>query len=254
VHVKRLIFGLGVAISASAAAVACSSSSTPASSSPGEDAAAPDSTTPDTGATTTEPDSGSTAPDSGSTTTVPDSGSAAPDSGSTTTDGGVACNPGATLYDRLGGYDGIHSALVAIVGQELANPDIASYFYNQVASPIPAGHPTAGQIEDCFAVLLSSVAGGPYSYPPDGGVVGTDGGTFACRDMATIHQPLMISGGSFDEFVSIAAATLAPTVCATDLATIGGALESTKSAIVLPSLADAGLQPFPGTVDSGTEQ
>ncbi|MCL2449907.1 MAG: hypothetical protein FWD17_13255 [Polyangiaceae bacterium] len=178
---------------------------------------------------------------------------AAPGDSGAADDGAVPCASGATLYDRLGGHDGIHAAIAAIVGQELGNPDMASYFFNQVASPVPAGHPTADQIEECFTVLLSAVAGGPYSYPPDGGVT-TDAGTFACRDMTTIHQPLLISGGTFDEFVSIAATTLAPSVCASDLATIGSALVGTKGAIVYAPLTDAGLQPFPGAEDGGNDQ
>ena len=99
---KRLMFGLSVTIGSVASVGACSSSSAPAS--PAGDAGL-------------------------------DSAIAA-DSG-TPLDSGVACNPGATLYDRLGGYTGIHAALVAIVGQELANPEIASYFFNQMASPVP---------------------------------------------------------------------------------------------------------------------
>jgi hypothetical protein len=252
-NMKRLIFGLSMTAGTVASAAACSSSS---SSTPVADAGSDSSSLSDTGTT---PDTGTlvdsgTTPDTGTLVdsgTTPDTGTLV-DSGSATPDGGVACAAGATLYDRLGGYDGIHGAIVAIVGQELANPDIASYFFNQVASPVPAGHPTAEQIEDCFTVLLSAVAGGPYTYPPDGGVT-SDAGTFVCRDMATIHQPLLISGGSFDEFVSIAAATLAPSVCATDLAMIGGALEGTKTAIVYAPLADAGLEKFP-VVDSGTGQ
>jgi hypothetical protein len=208
----------------SAAALACSSSSSPAAPSPGADASTP----------------------------VEDAATPVQDSATPpATDGGVACVSGATLYDRLGGYAGIHSALEAIVKNELADPDIASYFFNQVAMPVPAGHPTAAQIEDCFAVLLSQAAGGPYTYPPAGGVTNDAGVTFVCRDMATIHQPLLISGGSFDQFVSIAAATLSPTVCAADLAMIGSALEGTKPVIVSAPLADAGLEPFPGNVDAG---
>ncbi len=74
-----------------------------------------------------------------------------------------------------------------------------------------------------------------------------DAGTFQCRDMATIHQPLLISGGTFDKCIAIAAGTLSPAVCAADLALIGAALEGTRTAIVTSSLADAGLEPFPGT-------
>jgi hypothetical protein len=73
--------------------------------------------------------------------------------------------------------------------------------------------------------------------------------------MATIHQALEISGGTFDQFVSIAAATLAPTVCKADLTTIGGALEGTKPAIVDAPIASAGLQKFPNLpFDGGVEQ
>jgi hypothetical protein len=209
---KKAFFGLGVAVVSSAAALACSSSSSPA---------------------TPEPDA---------STPVEDAATPVPDGAAPATDGGVACATGATLYDRLGGYAGIHSALEAIVKNELADPDIASYFFNQVAT---------AQIEDCFAVLLSQAAGGPYTYPPAGGVTNDAGVTFVCRDMATIHQPLLISGGSFDQFVSIAAATLSPSVCAADLATIGSALEGTKPVIVYAPLADAGLEPFPGNTDAG---
>jgi hypothetical protein len=229
VTLTNRIFVLSATLATSVGGIACSNSSSPASPAPTQDAAPQDATVIDTG--------------------VPGPGdSMAPG------DGAVACAPGATLFERLGGYTGIHSALEAIVGKELANPEIASYFFNQMETPVPAGHPTAGEIEDCFSVLLAAAAGGPYSYPPDGGVATGDGGTFACRDMATIHQPLLISGGTFDEFVSIAATTLAPTVCASDLAMIGAALEGTKGAIVYAPLADAGLESFPGTVDGGTEQ
>ncbi|HEX4449067.1 MAG TPA: hypothetical protein VH044_20140 [Polyangiaceae bacterium] len=222
-------------LAAAAAAVACSSSSTPASNNAN--------------------DGGSSGSSSGSSSGTSSGTSSGSSSGSSSGgDSGVACAAGATLYERLGGYTGIHSALAAIVGNELRNADIASYFFNQVAAPVPAGHPSAGEIEDCFSVLLASIAGGPYSYPPDGGVAAPDGGSFACRDMATIHQPLLISGGTFDEFVSIAATTLAPTVCTADLTTIGGALNGTKPAVVKSTLADAGLQPFPGAVDGGAEQ
>jgi hypothetical protein len=230
VQMKNVVIGLGVAAVAAAAGVACSSSSSPV--------------------TTTVEDSGTPVVDSGNA--VVDSGGSTPaDAG----DAGVACNPGATLYDRLGGHDGIHSALAAIVQNELADPDIVTYFFNQLGATVPAGHPTDGQIEECFTVLLASVAGGPYTYPPDGGVIVGDAGAFMCRNMMTIHQPLEISGGTFDQFVSIAASTLAPSVCAADLAMIGSALEGTKPVIVYPTLADAGLQKFPNfPQDGGVEQ
>ncbi|MGH7272665.1 MAG: hypothetical protein ACREJ3_19720 [Polyangiaceae bacterium] len=179
------------------------------------------------------------------TSTEDGGGTATPDSGSSQ-DGG-----GTTLYTRLGGHAGIRSAIDAIVLKELADPQIASYFFNQVAMPVPAGHPTAAQIEECFTDLLASLAGGTEVYPPSGGVNPGDAGTFMCRDMTTIHQPLLISGGTFDKFVSIAAAELTTLgVAAADIGTIGAALNTTEAAIVSAPIADAGLQAFPGDAGS----
>jgi hypothetical protein len=162
----------------------------------------------------------------------------------------VADSGSSSLYTRLGGHAGIRGAIDAIVGKELADPDIVTYFFNQVAMPIPAGHPTADQIEECFTDLLGHAAGGPEVYPPVGGVT-TDAGTFMCRDLGAIHQPLLISGGTFTKFISIAATELGVLgVSMTDIGTIGTVLTATEPAIVSASLADAGLQPYPGSADS----
>src|SRR5580698_3684066 len=61
-----------------------------------------------------------------------------------------------TLYARLGGHAGIRKAVDAIVGAELMDTRIASFFFNQVASPVPAGHPTVDQLSECFTDLLGS--------------------------------------------------------------------------------------------------
>ena len=161
---------------------------------------------------------------------------------------GSACTTG-TIYARLGGHAGIRGAVNAIVKQELLDPDIQTYFFNQVAMPIPAGHPSADQIEQCFTDLVAATVGGPgESYPPDGGVT-DDGGTFMCRaDMTQIHAPLLISGGTFDKFVMIAGQVLTTAmVCPDDISALAGALDGEKTAIVSPQSADAGDQPFPGT-------
>lgn len=214
---------IGLTSGAAAMAVGCSSSSSNAPTSP--DAESP--ITNGAGGT----DGGNVA-----------SSDAATDGGVVLNDAG--CNTAGTLYARLGGYAGIRSAIDAVVGAEVADPDIASYFFNQVATPVPAGHPTADQIELCFSDLVAGLAGGPYAYPPEGGV-SDDAGTFMCRDMTTIHQPLLLSGGTFDKFVAIAAGELATLgVCSTDVATIGGVLEGTKPAIVYAPLADSGLETF----------
>jgi hypothetical protein len=245
VHKTRLTIGLGVSARAALAAAACSSSSSPASSiDAGNDATT---TTPEDSGTTTPEDSGTVTPaDAG----APDTGTVAPQ------DAAAEADAGSTLYSRLGGHAGIRAAINAIVAQELMDPDIKTYFFNQVAVPVPAGHPTADQIEECFTDLLANIAGGPEVYPQTVVTLddaGNDAGSFLCRDMVTIHQPLKISGGTFDSFVMIAGGVLTSamgtgpyTYTTDDITTIGGALVGTKSSIVDTNLADAGAQVYPG--------
>jgi hypothetical protein len=179
--------------------------------------------------------------DSGPPVTTPDSGG-----GDTGADTGTS-----TLYTRLGGHAGIEAAVAKIVTAELADPDLASYFFNQVASPVPEGHPTVAQLEECFTDQLGGAAGGPEQYPTT--VNPGDAGTFTCRDMATIHGPLMISGGTFDKFILIAAGELTTLgVAAADVATVGGVLTSERPAIVAASLNDAGELPYDAGTDAPT--
>jgi hemoglobin len=154
-----------------------------------------------------------------------------------------------TLYVRLGSHAGIRGALDKVVQAELGDPAIASFFFNQVQNPVPAGHPTVDQLTECLTDQLSNAAGGPETFP----TTVTDGaGSFTCRDMATIHQPLHISGGTFDKFVMIAAGELQTLgVAAADIQTIGTVLNSTKSAITDPNLADAGEMAFASGSDGG---
>jgi hypothetical protein len=165
------------------------------------------------------------------------------------TDSGAATNPdaasdaGPTLYERLGMHDGIRKAVNAIVAAELQNQNIASYFFFQAHAP-GNGHPTADQVEECFTDFVGVAVGGPEVYPT---TVVTDAGSFTCRALTTIHAPLLISGGTFDTFVMIAGVTLATNnVSAADVTTLANALVSTKSSVITASLADAGLQPYPG--------
>ena len=148
-----------------------------------------------------------------------------------------------TLYARLGGHAGIRGALDKVVQAELGDPALASFFFNQVQTPVPEGHPTVDQLTECLTDQLSNAAGGPETFPT---TVTDDAGSFTCRDMATIHQPLHISGGTFDKFVMIAAGELQTLGVATaDIQTVGAVLNSTKPAITDPNLADAGEMPFP---------
>jgi hypothetical protein len=247
---KKWMIGFGVTAVSALAAVACSSSSSTSPSSPMDSGSPEDATT--------ETDTGTTPPEDSGTTTAADTGTPpVADAGdaSTTT----------TLYARLAGHAGIRGAIHAIVGAELADTEIKSYFFNQVMTPVPAGHPTADQIEECFTDLLAKNAGGTEAYPTvvsldDAGATVTvadasaDGGGFACRgDMAAIHAPLKISGGTFDKFIMIAGGVLTTamgtgsyTYTSADITTIANLLVSTKGAITDANLADAGAQAFPG--------
>ncbi len=166
---------------------------------------------------------------------------------------GDPCAQG-TLYSRLGGHAGIRSAVNAVVAGELGDTDIKSYFFNQLKTPVPSTSPTAGEIEECLTDQLGAAAGGPEVYPPVGGAYDDGGGNFGgpagtwmCRDMATIHQSLLISGGTFDKFVTIAGGVLtAANVCPSDIAAVAGVLTSARSSVVYAPLADAGYQAYPG--------
>jgi hypothetical protein len=200
------------------------------------------------------PPAGNSASDSGSSSGGGSSSSGGGSVGGGSSSGGAtdasgeasACSEG-SIYTRLGGHAGIRGAVNAIVAAELADPDIVTYFFFQTTPPTP-GHPTADQIEQCFTDLVAFAVGGPgESYPPDGGVT-DDAGTFQCNpSMQSIHAPLLISGGTFDKFITIAGGVLTTAgVCPADIATLAGALEDTKTEVVTPSLIDAGYQAFPG--------
>lgn len=165
---------------------------------------------------------------------------------STTGSGGTSTGAGGAeagaMYVRLGGHAGIRAAVEKVLAQEIADPDIASYLGNQLAETTPAGHPNADQVQECFTYQLANVAGGPEAYPT---TVSRPSGDWTCRDMVSSHNFLHISGGTFAKFVMIATSELTTLgVSADDVAVIGNALEGTRSAIVDPTLADAGVQPY----------
>jgi hypothetical protein len=173
---------------------------------------------------------------------TPEAADAGASTDATASDGGATDAGPTTLYQRLGSHAGIRSAVDAIVKAELADPKIASFFFNQVATPVPAGHPTVDQLSECFTDLLASMAGGTETYPT---TVADEAGMFTCRNLIVIHQPLGISGGTFDTFVMIAAGELQTLgVASPDIATLGTVLEGTKTDIVSPSVADAGEQAY----------
>jgi hypothetical protein len=158
------------------------------------------------------------------------------------TDAAVTSDAGGTLYARLGNRTGIAAAVDAIVVRELADPEIASYFYFQVTPgrsgmPPVDGHPNVAQLKSCLVNQLANAAGGPEQYP------GTpaDNAGWQCRDMATAHNGLNIPGSVFDRFVSIAASELGRLgVAASDIAIIGGVLNSTRASVAQGVTRDGG--------------
>ena len=163
------------------------------------------------------------------------------DSGLPGTDGGSPDSATTTLYERLGGYSGIHSAVVDVVTNvmngELTDAQIASYFFIRTggfANPGGAaagGDPSPDAVIECFTLLVANATGGTEQYPSTAMFDG--GGTFACRDMGTAHNGLHVTAGAFSKFIAIAAARLAADgVGSADLTTLGGALLGTQGMIV----------------------
>jgi len=158
------------------------------------------------------------------------SGNGTPSSAPSSTGGDTTTTPPAdqsSLYDRLGKHDGIAKAVGAIVAEELKDPEIASYFFFQVQTPVPAGHPTAGQIEECLVAQLGNAAGGPETYPM------TASGGFQCRGMTAAHAKLGIPDGVFTKFLTIAAGVLKSAgVADADIEKVGGVLEGARVQVV----------------------
>lgn len=188
-------------------------------------------------------DDDSNKPASSSTSSSGGSSSGGSSSGGSSTggssSGGSSSGSTGTLYERLGKKAGIDAAVGEVVKAELADPEIASYFVF-VGKP---GHPaTAAQIQECLVNQLGSAAGGPASevtYPT------TVSGGFMCRDMKAAHAGLGIPPGTFDKFVSIAAAKLKELkVADADIATIGAVLNGTKNDVVTDTTRQSG--PFIG--------
>ena len=139
------------------------------------------------------------------------------------------------LYERLGKAPGIAKAITAIVDAELKDPEIASFFFNQVKTTIPAGHPSRAQIEECLVAQLGNAAGGPEKFPT------MVSGGFTCRDMRAAHVGLGIPNGTFSKFITIAAGVLKGAgVADADITTIGKVLDSARPDTVQDTTRDGG--------------
>ncbi len=122
------------------------------------------------------------------------------------------------LYDRLGGKSGLEAFVKGVVEKRiLTDASLKTFFFNQVASPIPAGHPSAKQIEVCFARFVgAALQADTYPGDPVDDVANANTPNFTCRDMVTAHKSastmLHIGSGTFDKFIGYVAMDLAPLV------------------------------------------
>jgi hypothetical protein len=164
------------------------------------------------------------------------------------------------LYDRLGGKSGLEAFVKGVVDNHiLTDADLKTFFFNQVASPIPAGHPSAKQIEVCFARFVGAALQAD-SYP--GAAVddatNTNTASFTCRDMVSAHNSastmLHIGSGTFDKFIGYVAMDLTPLVKPTvtrageitqaEFDALAAALNGQKDAVTTPG-ASPTVGPFP---------
>jgi hypothetical protein len=164
------------------------------------------------------------------------------------------------LYDRLGGKAGLEAFVKGVVDNHiLTDADLKTFFFNQVASPIPAGHPTAKQIEVCFGRFVGAALGADiYPGAAVSDAANTNTPNFTCRDMVTAHKGastmLHIGSGTFDKFIGYVAMDLMPLVKPTatkageitqgEFDALAGALNGQKVAVTTAE-ASATLGPFP---------
>jgi hemoglobin len=122
---------------------------------------------------------------------------------------------GDTIYERLGGADGIHEAVTEIVVDRVApDPKINGYFLNSGVN--------VTIVIDCLATQLGSLTGGPEVYP-----------NADCRDMATAHEGLGISDADFMDLAGHVVAELTERgVAQEDIDVIVGALTGMYDDIV----------------------
>jgi len=123
-----------------------------------------------------------------------------------------------TLYARLGGKTGLEMFVKDVVETKiLTDADLKTFFFNQVATPIPAGHPSATQIVVCFARFVgTALKEDTYPGAPVMDAANTNTPAFTCRDMVKSHQSagtqLKIGSGNFDKFIGHIATSLMPLV------------------------------------------
>jgi hypothetical protein len=164
------------------------------------------------------------------------------------------------LYDRLGGKAGLEAFVKSVVETRiLTDADLKTFFFNQVASPIRAGHPSAKQIVVCFGRFVgAALQADTYPGAPVADPANTNTANYTCRDMVASHRGattmLHIGNGTFDKFIGYIAMDLMPLVKPTatkageitqaEFNALAAALNGQKESIVTPGAA-AVAGPFP---------
>ena len=164
-------------------------------------------------------------------------------------DAGTDSGPSTSLFQRLGGKDGIKAFVDAVVAEELKDSEVGPFFAPNInpAGP-PAGRPNGAQIKGCLVEQIAAASsdkdkGDPvFSYPgvKDGPAPKVDG--FTCRDMKTAHMGLGITESAFAKFGAIAAgvAKASGKLSDADLTSLTNFLNLNKAAIVEAPKTDGG--------------
>lgn len=140
--------------------------------------------------------------------------------------------PGDTIYDRLGGHDGIESAIGDFIVRVLEDPAINIYFHN--------GDLDATRLTACLVHQVAVATGGPGDPYPTGDdtleVDDLNGGTVTCRSMEASHAGLGISTQDNDDLVGHLVAELSERGVATaDIEAIGAVLGGLTGIVEAPN-------------------
>ena len=123
--------------------------------------------------------------------------------------GDVAKPEGASLYERLGGWDSINQIVRDTIALHLENPEIAHYFKDVDPEQL-AGHVTA---------FFAAGTGGPAKYEG--------------RDMTSAHAGMNMSDADFDSAVAdVLKAVKKNGIGETEQAEVAAILESLRPAVM----------------------
>ena len=180
-------------------------------------------------------------------------GCSSSDSGSSGSSGTTGDSGTLSLYERLGGKSGLESFVQSVVETKiLTDADLKTFFFAQVATPIPAGSPSAKQIVVCFARFVgTALQADTYPGAPVNDPANTNNPNHTCRDMVKSHRPFLnIGTANFDKFIGHVATSLMPLVKPTatkageitqaEFEALAAALNGTKGDIVNPGAPASG--------------